>query len=243
MKKILLLALGLLNFSVFAQTEITDAELDEKLLVKNDKLIVLDFYATWCGPCKMMDPILEELNSELKGEVTFYKMDVDQNTTDDYIGISSVPTYIFLKNGESLGMVNGSMTKEEFKAHIDNYKDMVVVVEGMEFTPENHDAKDEFNLEIISKNSNWGDLYKIANHAYEKHEDKKTLKQAILIIEKSIGLEKNYINVKTYAALLFKLNKYNEALKKAKEALILAEENQKDTKTTLDLIKQIIDKL
>jgi thioredoxin 1 len=88
-----------------AQTEITDDNAESKLLVNNDKLIVVDFYATWCGLCKIMDPILKELSEEYAGKVDFYKIDVDENAVDDALGVTAMPTYFFIKNSTNLDVV------------------------------------------------------------------------------------------------------------------------------------------
>ena len=82
----------------FGQTELTDENVEPKLLVNNDRLIVLDFYASWCEPCKLMGPIIMELEKKYKSQVDFYKIDVDKSQLDDALEISSIPTYLFIKN-------------------------------------------------------------------------------------------------------------------------------------------------
>lgn len=74
---------------------------------------LLDFWAEWCGPCKFMDPILEELEKELKGKVTIEKINVDENQelTSKY-GVMSIPTYIVLKDDKELDRVIGATSKE-----------------------------------------------------------------------------------------------------------------------------------
>ena len=88
MKKVLLILLLCIAIPSTAQTELTDATAEPKLLTNNDRLIVLDFYATWCGPCKRMDPIIAELEKKYKDRVDFYKIDVDKKQIDDALGIS-----------------------------------------------------------------------------------------------------------------------------------------------------------
>ncbi len=79
------------------------------------KAELLDFWAAWCGPCKIMTPVLKELEEEFKGKVTIREIDVDapenQELVDTYT-IMSVPTYIFLKNGEVVDQVIGAQPKD-----------------------------------------------------------------------------------------------------------------------------------
>ena len=92
--------------------EINNIEFDEK--VKEGKVLV-DCYATWCGPCRMLSPILEEVSSEVNN-YKFYKLDVD-NAEDIAIkfGIMSIPTLLIFENGELKQKLVGLMTKEEIK--------------------------------------------------------------------------------------------------------------------------------
>jgi thioredoxin 1 len=95
--------------SSYAQTELNDNNAVDKLIVNNDRLIVLDFYATWCGPCKVMNPIMKQMVREYDN-VDFYKIDIDKSTIDDELEIESVPTYLFIKNSSNLEQIAGSMS-------------------------------------------------------------------------------------------------------------------------------------
>ena len=85
----------------------------EDVVLKSDKPVFVDFYATWCGPCKMMEPIVEQASEEVP-EVDFVKVDVDdaENLAILY-GISSIPCMIFFKNGEEADRVIGAVPKQK----------------------------------------------------------------------------------------------------------------------------------
>ncbi len=79
---------------------VTDAEFEEVVL-KSDVPVVVDFWAEWCGPCKMIGPIVEELGVEYEGKAKMVKVDVDSNpNTAMKYGIRNIPTLLFFKNGE-----------------------------------------------------------------------------------------------------------------------------------------------
>lgn len=82
---------------------------------------VVDFFATWCGPCKMIAPILEELSEEMKEKVNFIKVDVDKSVDlADKYHISSIPTVVIFKNNENVNQFVGFLPKEEIKRLIEN---------------------------------------------------------------------------------------------------------------------------
>ena len=84
---------------------------------------VLDFWAEWCGPCKFMEPLIDELEKELKGKVTFEKINVDENQelTAQH-GVMSIPTYIIEKDGQELERIIGATQKENFVRVISKYE-------------------------------------------------------------------------------------------------------------------------
>ena len=86
----------------------------------SDKLVVMDFFATWCGPCKMLTPIFESLSKEMSDKVDFAKIDIDRSleVAQEY-EIVSVPTMIIFKDGEAVDKMVGFLPKEHIKAKIE----------------------------------------------------------------------------------------------------------------------------
>ena len=92
----------------------TDEEFEK--IISQDKLTIVDFSAVWCGPCKMMEPVLEDASEKYKGEYNFYQIDVDsaENIASKY-QIVAVPTIIAFKSGKVINQVSGYMPFEEFE--------------------------------------------------------------------------------------------------------------------------------
>ena len=99
--------------------EITDANFEE-LVVKSDKPVMIDFWAVWCGPCRMIAPIVEEMSTEYEGRAVVGKVDVDSNPNVAMkYGIRNIPTVIFVKNGEVVDKQVGAAPKQAFAAKLD----------------------------------------------------------------------------------------------------------------------------
>ena len=101
--------------------EITDATFNDVVL-KSDKPVLVDYCAEWCGPCKMVAPILEELSEELKDKLTIAKLDVDNNK-DSAIKqkVMSIPTLILFKNGDPIDQRIGALTKSQLKEFLEQH--------------------------------------------------------------------------------------------------------------------------
>ena len=92
--------------------EITTANFETEVL-KSEKPVLIDFWATWCGPCKMLAPVLEDVSEEMSDAVSFYNVDVDENPDlAQKFGITSIPALVVLKEGEKAGMQVGFLPKD-----------------------------------------------------------------------------------------------------------------------------------
>jgi len=99
--------------------EITDANFDE-LVMNADKPVMIDFWAAWCGPCRMIAPIVEEMATEYEGKAIIGKVDVDSNPNVAMkYGIRNIPTVLFVKNGEQVDKQVGAAPKQAFKSKLD----------------------------------------------------------------------------------------------------------------------------
>ena len=99
--------------------EITDASFDEVVL-QSDKPVLVDFWAAWCGPCRMVAPIIDEISNEYEGKAIVGKVDVDANSEfAAKYGVRNIPTVLILKNGELVSRQVGVAPKKTYTDFID----------------------------------------------------------------------------------------------------------------------------
>jgi thioredoxin 1 len=104
---------------IFMALELTDKNFNEEV-IKSDKTVLVDFWATWCGPCQMMGPIIEELSKEMEGKVKIGKLEVDSNPeTSGKYEIMSVPSLKIFKNGKVVKEFTGLQNKEILRRELE----------------------------------------------------------------------------------------------------------------------------
>jgi thioredoxin 1 len=98
---------------------VTDADFEQTVL-KSNKPVVVDFWAPWCGPCRMVAPILDELTDEYADKLTIAKVNTDENVRyAGMLGIQGIPTLIIFKDGKEVRRLVGAMRKPAYKAEFD----------------------------------------------------------------------------------------------------------------------------
>lgn len=100
---------------------LTDDSFENEVL-KSDKPVLIDFWAAWCGPCRMIAPVIEELSNEYDGKAKICKLDVDNNQqTAMQFGIRSIPTLLIFKGGEVVDTIVGAVPKEQIVSKLQNH--------------------------------------------------------------------------------------------------------------------------
>jgi len=100
---------------------VTDTDIDEH--IKKYQTIVIDCWAPWCGPCRMVGPVIEDLAKEMQGTIVFGKLNVDENPqTSAKHQIMSIPTMLVFKNGELVDRLVGALPKDALKAKLETYQ-------------------------------------------------------------------------------------------------------------------------
>ena len=102
-----------------AVAEVTDATFEQNVL-KSDQPVMVDFWATWCGPCKALAPVVDEVAQAYNGKAKIYKMDVDRNNaTPMRYGVRGIPTLLIFKDGKVQEQIVGYVPKEKIEKALD----------------------------------------------------------------------------------------------------------------------------
>ena len=128
----LIVALIFVSIGAFAQTDITTADFkkyvwdyeqdNQNIVLKSSVPVILDFYATWCRPCKMLAPELKALQKEYEGKLVIYKIDVDrERELAQFFGVKAMPTIYFIPTKGKATYAQGYMTQDQLKAIVEQY--------------------------------------------------------------------------------------------------------------------------
>ena len=101
-----------------ADLNLTDQDFEAQVL-KSDTPVLVDFWAEWCHPCRIVGPIIEELAGEYAGKLKVGKVDVDKNQVANNYGIMSIPSVLLFKNGKVVATLVGAQSKDSYKKEID----------------------------------------------------------------------------------------------------------------------------
>jgi len=100
--------------------KLTDADIDEN--IKKYNMVIVDCWAPWCGPCRMVGPVIDDLAKEMHGKIVFGKLNVDENqSTSAKYGIMSIPTLLIFKNGDLIDKIIGALPKDMLRSKLSQY--------------------------------------------------------------------------------------------------------------------------
>ncbi|SCY13013.1 thioredoxin 1 [Nonlabens sp. Hel1_33_55] len=229
-----------------AQDFIKDDEMANTVIKADDEMKVLYFTASWCGPCKMMKPGIAKMASDPDAVGTIYKMDIDQNITDDIIGISGVPTFMFIKNGTILGQHTGAMGDSGLKTMFAKHAKMKPTGNALTYKPVPskydlvagaHPKLTKKNLETVWHNE--ANLNKLAWSIYNNLEDTKDLQAGLNLVNRSFELKKNSGTLFLKTSYLNKLGATKDALSTGRKAREMMVANGEHTGTIDKLLTEI----
>ncbi|MEM0090099.1 MAG: thioredoxin [Nitrososphaerota archaeon] len=120
MKKMSGIKCGFVTQTPSEPVTLTDENFDS--FISSNRLAVVDFWAEWCAPCRMLAPVIKELAKEYAGKITFGKLNVDENPkTAMKFGIMSIPTLIVFKDGQPVDMIIGAVPKRQIEVRLNRY--------------------------------------------------------------------------------------------------------------------------
>ncbi|BAO55905.1 thioredoxin [Nonlabens marinus S1-08] len=208
-----------------AQQYITDSEIATTAAVVDDEMKILYFTASWCGPCRMMKPTIEAMATDPKSVAKIYKLDIDENITDEVLNIPGVPTFLFLKNGTLVDQHTGALAPAAFNALVAKNAKLPASKNLLVYAPVpskykviagSHPKLTKKNLDQLWHREKL--LSQTASSIAQNLTDKQDLLSGMALINRAIEIEKSGQNLYVKSSLLRKMGQIKEADAVAKEA-------------------------
>jgi len=236
----------LLTTDSYAQEYVTDATMEDTVMAQDDQIKILYFTAPWCGPCKYMAPVIKSISEDKTIDVTIYKMNTDDNISDDILKVNSIPTYFFIKNGRKIGQSSSVMSRDKMVGLIKKHDAMEVKGDLLPYRGKaskyqiaagDHENLTKKNLEQLWHSAQ--ELNELSWNIYKNLTAQKDLACALNLVNRSIELEENNYNLQTKAHVLHKMKEPKKALHTAQKAKNLAARSGTSTAIIEELIKKI----
>jgi thioredoxin 1 len=229
-----------------AQNYVTDKNVEESLLVTDDEVKILYFTAVWCGPCKYMSPIMKTLDENKALNLSIYKMDIDHNQTDDFLGVNSIPTFFYFKNGIKMGESRGVKREQVIEKMVAKYDKTVAT--GDKFTMKAPRSKytlvagNDAALTVENLEQIWYDvesLQQISNGILTNLDHQQDYECALILVNRSLELVQDNNALFTKAQLLHQLDRSREAKVVAKSILKTVDEDSEGAVIVKDFLKKL----
>lgn len=229
-----------------AQDFITDDQVAQTAVAVDGEMKVLYFTASWCGPCKRMKPAISKMANNPDAPGTIYKMDIDNNITDDIVGIPGVPTFVFLKNGTEIGRHTGAIPDVQMEALFDKHAALPPSTQLLNYQPVpsnlsvvagSHPQLTKANLKKLWHSND--NLTKMSISIFNNLNETKDLTAGLVLTKRAIEIKETVELHMLQSNFLKRMGETQGAIAAAQKARSLAKSKKGDTSRIDQYINQL----